>query len=63
MVASIASAGFVVQADGVWLHVESPDGRRAAINLAEIVGDSSEVGEVFREWSEDLVIQHLSVDA
>lgn len=63
MVSSLASASFVVQADGVWLHVESPDGRRAAINLAEIVGDGSEVGEIFREWSEDLVSQHLQADA
>jgi hypothetical protein len=63
MVVSMASAGFVVQADGVWLHVESPDGRRAAINLAEIVGDASEVAEIFREWSEDLMSQHLPADA
>ncbi len=43
MVVSVQSAGFLVQPDGVWLHVEAPDGRRAAINLAEIVGDTSEV--------------------
>jgi len=59
----VASAGFVVHADGVWLHVEAPDGRGAAVNLAEIVGDTAEVTEIFRAWSDDLVSQHLPADA
>jgi len=43
------SAQFHVQPDGVWLEVETPSGKRAAINLCE-VGATSEVGETFREW-------------
>jgi hypothetical protein len=47
---SMPRARFLVQADGVWIEVESPtDGRRAAFNLAA-VGEGSEVGEVFKEW-------------
>ena len=45
----IPSAQFHVQPDGVWLEVETPTGKRAAINLRE-VGATSEVGETFREW-------------
>jgi len=59
MIDPVPSAGFVVQADGGWLPVESPDGRRAAINLAEIVGDTSQVAAIFREWSDDLVCPRL----
>lgn len=46
---SMTSAQFHVQADGVWIEVETPTGRRAAFNLRE-VGAASEVGEAFREW-------------
>ncbi len=49
MVGSMPLARFHVQADGVWLEIESPSGKRAAINLRE-VGAASEVGEAFREW-------------
>jgi hypothetical protein len=45
----LPAAQFHVQPDGVWLEVETPTGRRAAINLCE-VGAASEVGETFREW-------------
>lgn len=48
-VGSMPLARFHVQADGVWLEVEAPSGKRAAINLRE-VGVASEVGEAFREW-------------
>ena len=49
VVGSMPLAQFHVQADGVWLEVESPDGKRAAVNLREI-GAASEVGEAFRAW-------------
>jgi hypothetical protein len=45
----MAYAQFHVQPDGVWLEVETPTGKHAAINLRE-VGTASEVGEAFREW-------------
>jgi hypothetical protein len=46
---SMPLAQFHVQPDGVWLEIESPSGKRAAVNLREI-GLASEVGEAFREW-------------
>jgi len=46
---SMPHARFHVQPDGVWLEIETPDGKRAAINLRE-VGPASEVGQAFREW-------------
>jgi hypothetical protein len=49
VVGSMPLAQFYVQADGVWLEIESPTGKRAAINLRE-VGAASEVGEAFRDW-------------
>lgn len=49
MVGSMPLARFHVQPDGVWLEIESPTGKCAAINLRE-VGTASEVGETFREW-------------
>jgi hypothetical protein len=45
----LPSAQFHVQPDGVWLEIETPSGRRAAINLRE-VSAASEVGEAFQEW-------------
>lgn len=49
VVGSMPLAQFHVQADGVWLEIETPAGKRAAINLRE-VGMASEVGEAFRDW-------------
>jgi hypothetical protein len=53
LTSSMPLAVFFVTPEGVWLQVESPEsGRRAAINIAEVVGDSSEVAEAFKEWSD-----------
>ena len=60
-VGSMSSAQFHVQADGVWLEVEAPSGRRAAFNLRE-VGDASEVGETFREWCDWQVSRLVPAD-
>jgi hypothetical protein len=52
---------FHIHPDGVWMEVEAPSGRRATINLAEIAA-ASEVGEVFREWSDWHVGRTLAVE-
>lgn len=60
LVSSMPLAGFSVGPDGVWLQVESPlTGRRVALNLTELVQPTSEVGEVFREWS-DFYVERLA---
>lgn len=61
VVMSLSQTQFRIQPDGVWIEVEGPSGRRATINLAE-VALASEVGEVFREWSEAHVTRVLAVE-
>lgn len=63
VVSSMPMAGFFVTPEGVWLQVESPEtGRRVAVNLTEVVGTSSDVGETFREWSDFYVARLASAE-
>lgn len=62
VVGSMPLAQFHVQADGIWLEVEAPSGRRAAINLRE-VGAASEVGEAFREWCDWHISRVIAADS
>jgi hypothetical protein len=56
------SAQFHVQPDGVWLEVESPSGKRAAVNLRDI-GLAVEAGQAFREWCDWHVERAVATDS
>ena len=61
VVNSMSAVQFHVQADGVWIEIEAPSGKRAAFNLRE-VGAASEVGEAFREWCDWHVSRVIAAD-